>query len=147
MKSKQSTFFWLVFTLWVFVTLFMSFVELVTIYGVYTKREIAYLIYTLLTSSISGLLLVLFVSLYLFKNKLILKRLSIMFLVVYLTTQIAMIGFCFYLDFMKIKNLFSAAIFRIVFVLFQVFISFLALRNKKNDSSRMDNPQEVENIM
>lgn len=130
MKTKHSTQFWIVFALWVFATLFMSFVEFIAIYE-FNSEKLAFLVYTFLASSASGILLVLFNSLYLFKDKLYFRKLAILFLVGYLIAQLTMIGYCVYLHVMDIKSLFGAIVIRVIFVLFQLAISLYILRKRK----------------
>jgi hypothetical protein len=127
MNTKHSTNFWLVYALWVFATLFMSFVELISILEV-KSENIIYLKYIFLIGSFSGALLVIFNSLFLFKEKPYFKKLALLSLLGYLTAQITMLLYCFYKE---IPNLVTAATIRIIFILFQLVISFYILRSNK----------------
>lgn len=127
MKTQHSTNFWIVFALWLFATLFMSLIELIAILEV-KYEQIALLKYVFLMSSFSGILLLIFNSLYLFKGKEYAKKLAVLFLVIYLLAQIAMLVYCFYKE---IPNLGNAATIRIIFILFQIVMSFFILRKKE----------------
>ena len=128
MKAQHSTNFWIVFALWVFMTLFMSLLELIAILEV-KDEQIALLKYVFFMSSSTGILLVIFNSLFLFKSKVYFKNLAIFFLVIYLFGQIGMLAYCFYKE---IPNLGNAATIRIIFILLQIVVSYFILRMRKN---------------
>jgi hypothetical protein len=124
---KHSTNFWIIYALWLFTTLFMCVVELM---AVSMEKEIDYMHYGFIVSDISGILLILFLSLFLYLSKPFLSKLSVAFLLLYIMTQLIIIGFCFYEE---INNLGNAVMNRILFMLFHIAICYFSLRKKSND--------------
>lgn len=131
MKAKYSTYFWIVFIVWIFFKSFIALVQIMFIMQNVWHKSLMPILIALIADSIASIFSVLFCFLYSLSMCHISKKIAFSFLVLSVFTQVIMSCLAFYIHFNSTKNTFSSGMFFMIAALFSCYIALPLFRNRK----------------